>query len=92
MVDRKFCSHRAIDTCVLFISWCERCAGWRFVRASSSAGLRSVPDSVELYESHFLPVEETSPDELLILVQRAFRSAQEWQQDQLDHMQLDFDA
>jgi len=43
--------------------------------------LLSAIDSPVVYESHFLPVEETTPDELNALIQRAFRSAQEWEQD-----------
>jgi hypothetical protein len=35
-------------------------------------------------------VEETSPDELQHLIQRAFRCAQEWGQDNEDQGVLDF--
>lgn len=80
-MERQNCTHQAKETVVLFISWCQRDSGWRVVRASSRPDSLSGPGSVEVYESHFLPQEETSPDELQHLIQRAFRCAQEWEQD-----------
>lgn len=92
MADRRSCSHRPGETAVLFVSWCERCAGWRCARACSRLVSYSDSGSVEVLENHFLPQEETSPDELQHLIQRLFRSAQEWQQDYVDHAQLEFDT
>jgi hypothetical protein len=51
------------------------------------AGSTSAGFSAEVYESHFLPVEETGPDELQHLIQRCFRAAQELEQDRVDHNQ-----
>lgn len=80
-MDRRHCSHRTDVTVLLFITWCTRCSGWRLTRSAlSQASFWDTP-SIEGYESHFLPAEETSPDELQALIQRAFRCAQEWEQD-----------
>lgn len=80
-MDRRTCSHRTDTTVVLFIAWCTRCSGWRIVRGGESQGSFWGSAMPEVYESHFLPQEETGPDELQALIQRAFRAAQEWEQD-----------
>lgn len=83
-MDRKVCSHPTNITVVLFVTWCVRCSGWRVVRSASAQASFWATPSIEAFESHFLPVEETSPDELQSLIQRAFRAAQEWEQDSRD--------
>lgn len=86
---RQHCGHRTDHTVLLFITWCSRCSGWRIVRSVvSQASFWDTP-STEAYESHFLPQEETSPDELQHLIQRAFRAAQELNQDAADYSTLD---
>lgn len=89
-MNRQHCSHKAGEACVLIITWCTRCSGWRVMRVSSHPVSSLDQSTFALYESHFLPVEETSPDELQHLIQRAFRSAQEWEQDNADQGVLDF--
>lgn len=76
-MDRKNCTHTPDGTTVIFVSWCRRCSGWRVSRAEVASGLPSVSVSLVHSESHFLPQEETSPDELNHLIQRAFLVAQE---------------
>jgi len=80
-MDRKNCNHYPTVLVSLHIRWCARCSGWQVRRVGQEPGLLSAIDSPVVYESHFLPVEETTPDELNALIQRAFRSAQEWEQD-----------
>jgi len=89
-MDRKTCSHPSDDPVVILIGWCVRCSGWQVSRFGVHSGSSWGPGSLERYESHFLPVEETSPDELQHLIQRAFRCAQEWGQDNEDQGVLDF--
>ena len=81
MVDRRTCTHPSTDPCVLIVRWCVRCSGWQAHRCGVHSGSFWAPDTPVPYESHFLPIEETNPDELLALIQRCFRSAQEWEQD-----------
>lgn len=80
-VERKHCSHYASEYANLLVTWCVRCSGWRVARYGPAPGSGSGDCSRELYESHFLPAEETTPDELQAIVQRLFRCAQEWEQD-----------
>lgn len=80
-MDRKKCLHTTDVTVLLFVTWCSRCSGWRVTRSSVAQASSWASPSTEVYESHFLPVEETSPDELQHLIQRCFRCAQEWEQD-----------
>lgn len=81
MVDRRTCTHTSETSVIIFLSWCKRCSGWRFVRASEEAGSLSVTSIDGPYESHFLPQEETGPSELSHLIERAFRCAQELELD-----------
>lgn len=83
-MDRRTCSHPSLQPCILVIRWCARCSGWGVSRLGAGWGSPSDSASLEVYESHFLPVEETSPDELQHLIQRVFRCAQEWEQDTAD--------
>lgn len=83
-MDRKTCSHESQEPCVLIVRWCVRCSGWQASRLGSDSALPWGSVSLVPYESHFLPVEETNPDELQALIQRVFRSAQEWEQDRWD--------
>lgn len=69
---------------MLIVSWCGRCSGFRYSRLGAALGSGLDSSSLELYESHFLPAEETDPSEMLHLTMRAFRCAQEWQQDYED--------
>lgn len=80
-MDRKNCSHRPDVTVLLFIQWCVRCSGWRVTRSAVEQGSFWDTPSIERYESHFLPAEETEPQELSALIERSFRCAQEWEQD-----------
>lgn len=77
MADRKNCTHSTSGDQVLIIRWCQRCSGWRVSRLGEPLGSASVGRSLELYENHFLPQEETSPDQLNHLIQRAFLCSQE---------------
>jgi hypothetical protein len=77
MADRKSCTHRTDSTVVIFVTWCVRCSGWRYVRALEEQGSLLGTSSGAPSESHFLPQEETSPSELLALMARAFNVAQE---------------
>lgn len=76
---------------MLILSWCGRCSGFRYSRLGAAHGSGLDSSSLELYESHFLPAEETDPSEMLHLTMRAFRCAQEWQQDHDDQAQLPFE-
>jgi hypothetical protein len=75
------CSHKSSSSVIVFVTWCVRCSGWRYVRALEEAGSLSVGSPDGPYESHFLPQEETGPSELLALMQRAFLVAQECELD-----------
>lgn len=77
MVDRKFCSHQADTAVVVFVTWCVRCSGWRYVRALEERGSLLGSNSGAPSESHFLPQEDTDPSQLLALMTRAFTVAQE---------------
>lgn len=90
-MDRKNCTHSTDSFVMLVVRWCTRCSGWQVRRVGGASGSGSAYSSPELLESHFLPVEETSPDELQALVQRAFRNAQEWEQDLRDSRSLPFE-
>lgn len=83
-MDRRYCSHPAYEASVLIVTWCERCCGWRAVRASSAPGLASAGSSIEVYESHFLPQEETSLDEIVHIAKRTFECAQTWALEMMD--------
>lgn len=76
-MDRKTCSHPTSATVVLFITWCGRCSGWRVTRSAALQGSFWDTPFTEVYESHFLPVEETGPSETTHLINRAFLCAQE---------------
>jgi hypothetical protein len=80
-MDRKHCSHQTDVTALLFVTWCVRCSGWRVTRSSVAQASFWATPSIEAYESHFLPAEETGPEELSALIERLFRCAQEWEQD-----------
>lgn len=90
-MDRRNCSHPRETHCTLIVSWCVRCSGWHVSRVGVERGSRWATASTEVYESHFLPAEETSPDQLQVLVQRVFRSAQEWEQDRTDQLEFDWE-
>lgn len=77
MADRKFCNHTTETTVVIFVTWCARCAGWRYVRALEEQGSLLGGYSDAPHESHFLPQEEVGPSELLALMTRAFNTATE---------------
>lgn len=83
-MDRRNCTHGQGEPCVVIITFCTRCQAWRYSRLGVPAGLNWVDGSLELFETHHLPLEEASPDELQMLIQRAFRAAQEWAQDLID--------
>ena len=89
-MDRRTCTHVGDQPCVMIIRWCVRCSGWSVSRLGVASVSPLVTGSLERLESHFLPVEETTPDELQHLIQRAFRCAQEWEQDNEDQGVLDF--
>lgn len=76
-MDRKHCSHPIPHFSVLLVQWCVRCSGWRVRRVGVEPGSESDTSSVEVYEAHFLPQEETGPDELQHLIQRTLRAEQE---------------
>jgi hypothetical protein len=79
---RKNCTHESRTEEVIVVSWCVRCSGWRYARVSYFSGLGSASSSEALSsERHFLPAETTDPTELSYLIQRAFRAAQEGEQD-----------
>jgi len=80
-MDRHVCAHMPRSEVLLVVRWCVRCSGWQVRRLGVDCGSSSVIGSPELYESHFLPVDDTGPDELQPLIQRVFRCAQEWEQD-----------
>lgn len=84
MSERKWCTHSSQEIVVLVIRWCARCSGWHYKRVGVGCGSLSAIASAEVYESHFLPAEETTPDELQFLIQRAFRAAQELEEDWYD--------
>lgn len=77
MADRKNCTHSTTGDQVIVVRWCARCSGWRVSRLGELAGSASGSSSLELFENHFLPQEETSPEQLNHLIQRAFLFAQE---------------
>lgn len=77
MADRKMCTHQADTAVVIFVTWCARCSGWRYVRALEAQGSLLDGSSDAPSESHFLPQEETGPDDLLALMTRAFNTATE---------------
>lgn len=83
-MDRRNCTHGQQEPCVLVITFCTRCQGWRYSRLGEPAGSNLAGVSLELFESHFLPMEDASPDDLHLLIQRAFRCAQEWAEDVID--------
>jgi len=80
-MNRRVCTHYPAVYANLLVAWCSRCSSWQVNRYGPAAGSTSDDCSRELYESHMMPVEETTPDELQHLVQRLFRAAQEWEQD-----------
>lgn len=79
--DRRNCAHPVNEFVVCIIQWCARCSGWRYKRVGVEPGSTLDTGSAKVYESHFLEAEETTPDTILALTTRAFRSAQEWQQE-----------
>ena len=91
MVDRKFCTHEGGDVALALVTWCVRCSGWRYKRVGVGSGSYSDTASAQVYESHFLPAEETDPSQLLALASRLFRCAQEWGQDHFEASQLELD-
>lgn len=93
MVDRKHCMHGGGEVALALVTWCVRCSGWRYKRVGVDSGSYLDGGSAQVYESHFLPAEETTPEDLQVLAQRLFRCAQEWGQDRWEYgaSQLDFD-
>lgn len=89
-MDRKYCSHEVEHFSVIIVQWCRRCSGWRVRRVGVPVGSTSAGCSVEVYESHFLPLEETTPDELQHFIQRAFRAEQEFPNDGEQAMLFDY--
>lgn len=87
-MDRRSCTHSRKEPVVVLLSWCERCSGWGYSRLGVPPGSYSELNSLEVYESHFLPAEELTPDEGLHLMMRAFRAAQEWGQDAYEQEEL----
>jgi len=90
-MDRKYCSHVTGDPVVTIVTWCARCSGWRFSRLGVLPGSRSATSSLEVLESHFLPAEDTSPDETWHLFMRQFNIARETVEDSLGVGRLPFD-
>lgn len=90
-MDIRYCSHHNDDPVVLLVAWCARCSGWRVHRLGAELGSSSDFASLVQYESHFLPQETTTPDELLHFIMRAFRCAQEWGDDRADTRQIAFE-
>jgi len=82
MQHRRNCTHEPKTEEVIVVRWCVRCSGWHYVRVSyfQGSGLAGTSDVISS-ERHFLPVEDTSPEDLEALIQRAFRAAQEGEQD-----------
>lgn len=82
MSDRKMCSHASEETTVLLIEYCVRCSGWRYSRCQVGRSY-TLDGSVgsQVSERHFLELEASDPAELSVLIQRAFRVAQELEQD-----------
>lgn len=76
-MERKACTHRADHPVVTIITWCERCSGWRFSRVGVPLGSPLGSGSLEVLESHFLPTEDTSPDDTWSLFMRCFNIARE---------------
>lgn len=91
-MDRKMCTHDGGDVAIGLVTWCVRCSGWRYRRVGVGPASGSVISSAVVYESHFLPAEETDPTTLLALASRLFRCAQEWGQDhyESEHLELDW--
>ena len=77
MANRRMCTHRTDSTVVIFVTWCARCSGWRYVRVLEEQGSLLGTSSDAPSESHFLPQEEVGPSELLALMTRAFTTAAE---------------
>lgn len=89
-MDRRFCAHEVPHFSIVLVQWCRRCSGWRVRRVGVDAGSTSAGSSAEVYESHFLPLEETTPDELQHFIQRALRAEQEWPTDGEQAMLFDY--
>lgn len=77
MADRKMCTHQADTAVVIFVTWCARCSGWRYVRVLEDRGSLLDGSSDAPSETHFLPQEETGPDDARALMTRALHVAQE---------------
>lgn len=90
-MDRKFCTHEGGDVAIGLVTWCVRCSGWRYRRVGVGSGSSLDSGSAQVYESHFLPAEETDPSTLLAIASRLFRCAQEWGQDHYESEQLELD-
>jgi len=76
-MERKNCTHQSDFVNVMIVRWCARCSGWHFSRLGVPCGSSWASGSLELLESHFLPVEETGPDEISPVVNRAFHASAE---------------
>lgn len=91
MADRKYCTHDGNAVAIGVVTWCQRCVGWRYRRVGAEPGSFSGTGSTVVYESHFLPAEETDPATLLAIASRLFRCAQEWGEDLYETEQLELD-
>lgn len=90
-MDRKYCTHEPDSLVIGLVTWCPRCSGWRYKRVGADFGSALGGASTVVYESHFLPAEETDPATLLAIVSRLFRCAQEWGEDHFETEQLELD-
>lgn len=89
-MDRKYCSHPIDHFSILTVQWCRRCSGWRVRRVGVDSGLFSASGSAQVFESHFLPQEETDPYDTARILQRALRAEQEFPNDGEQAMLFDY--
>lgn len=90
-MDRRHCTHPSDAFAIGLVTWCQRCSGWRYKRVGAEPGSTLASASTVVFESHFLPAEETDPSTLLALASRLFRCAQEWGEDHFESEQLELD-
>lgn len=78
MGDRSSCIHVPETYVSILLEFCVRCQGWRYVRYDGGWRTATEPGlNYDKSEQHFLEIEAADPYELGILIQRAFRAAQE---------------
>lgn len=89
MENRRTCAHVAHEWQQLVVAWCAPCSGWRVSRVLVQLDSCSATGSTkDLLETHFLPVEDTHPQDLDGLVARLLRAAQECELDRRDDPRL----